>query len=269
MRRRRSSGGSSTPFCRSKASTSTCSRSRPGSPPGPPRRSGSRKDWSTRRPEWIASTSISTVRSRRFPASPTAAISPKDSTASSRSDLPDSPERESHEARARAEGAAVNEALFSTLALTAVTIGSLHTAAPDHWVPFAILARARNWSARRTAGLTLLCGFGHVTVSALLGLIGLFFGVRLLESFGHRMGSFAPLLLIGFGVVYGLWGLRRAVPPRLHGHSHAHYDHVHDPSRVSAGTLFLLFSADPCVAVVRSEERRVGKECRSRLSPYH
>jgi len=144
----------------------------------------------------------------------------------------------------------VNETLFSTLALTAVTIGSLHTAAPDHWVPFAILARARNWSARRTAGLTLLCGFGHVTVSALLGLIGLFFGVRLLESFGHRMGSFAPLLLIGFGVVYGLWGLRRAVPPRLHGHSHAHYDHVHDPSRVSAGTLFLLFSADPCVAVV-------------------
>jgi nickel/cobalt exporter len=144
----------------------------------------------------------------------------------------------------------VNEALFSTLALTAVTIGSLHTAAPDHWVPFAALARARNWSARRTAGVTLLCGFGHVTVSALLGLIGLFFGERLLESFGRRMGSFAPLLLIGFGVVYGLWGLRRAVPPRLHGHSHAHYDHVHDPSRASAGTLFLLFSADPCVAVV-------------------
>lgn len=144
----------------------------------------------------------------------------------------------------------MNEALFPTLALTAVTIGSLHTAAPDHWVPFAILARARDWSARRTAGVTLLCGFGHVTVSALLGLIGLFFGVRLLESFGRRMGSFAPLLLIGFGVVYGLLGLRRAVPPRLHGHSHAHYDHVHDPSRTSAGALFLLFSADPCVAVV-------------------
>jgi hypothetical protein len=40
------------------------------------------------------------------------------------------------------------------------------------------------------------------------------------------------------------------VAPRLHGHSHTHYDHVHDPSRTSAWTLFLLFSADPCVAVV-------------------
>ena len=29
---------------------------------------------------------------------------------------------------------------------------------------------------------------------------------------------------------------------------------------------FLMF---PCVAVLRSEERRVGKECRSRWSPYH
>jgi nickel/cobalt transporter (NicO) family protein len=141
-------------------------------------------------------------------------------------------------------------ALFPTLAATAVTIGSLHTAAPDHWLPFAALARARGWSARRTAGVTLLCGFGHVTVSALLGFLGLFLGVAMLESFGRRLGSLAPFLLIGFGVLYGLWGLKRAVAPCLHGHSHAHYDHVHDPSQTSAWTLFLLFSADPCVAVV-------------------
>lgn len=140
--------------------------------------------------------------------------------------------------------------LFSTLAVAAVTVGSLHTAAPDHWVPFAALARARRWSFRRTALVTLACGFGHVTVSALFGFLGLFFGVRMLHALGSRMGAVAPLLLIAFGVVYGLWGLRRAVAPRLHGHRHPHYDHVHDPSRASAWTLFLLFSADPCVAVI-------------------
>jgi nickel/cobalt transporter (NicO) family protein len=144
----------------------------------------------------------------------------------------------------------MSETLFTTLALTAVTIGSLHTAAPDHWVPFAALSRARGWSARRTAGVTLLCGFGHVTVSALFGLLGLFFGLRLLRSVGGRMGAVAPLLLVGFGVLYALWGLRGAAAPRLHGHAHSRYDHVHDPSRASAWTLFLLFSADPCVAVV-------------------
>lgn len=140
--------------------------------------------------------------------------------------------------------------LFSSLTLAAAAIGSLHTAAPDHWVPFAALARARRWSGRRTAGVTLLCGFGHVTVSAAFGLLGLLFGVRVLHSVGERMGWIAPLLLIGFGVVYALWGLRRAIAPRIHGHRHAHYDHLHDPSRASAWSLFLLFSADPCVAVI-------------------
>jgi hypothetical protein len=144
----------------------------------------------------------------------------------------------------------VNEPLFSTLVLAAVTVGSLHTAAPDHWVPFAALARAQRWSARRTASITLLCGFGHVTVSALFGLLGLFFGVKLFEAVGERMGAVAPLLLIAFGALYGLWGLRRALGRRLHGHAHAHYDHVHDPSATSARMLFVLFSADPCVAVV-------------------
>jgi hypothetical protein len=140
--------------------------------------------------------------------------------------------------------------LFTTLAIAAVSVGSLHTAAPDHWVPFVALSRARQWTAGRTAAVTLLCGFGHVTVSALFGLIGLFFGIRMIESIGTRMGSVAPLLLIAFGVVYCLWGLRRVLAPRLHGHSHPRYDHVHDPSRASAWTLFLLFSADPCVAVI-------------------
>ncbi|HLN80209.1 MAG TPA: hypothetical protein VK392_03360 [Thermoanaerobaculia bacterium] len=140
--------------------------------------------------------------------------------------------------------------LFLALAGAAVTVGSLHTAAPDHWVPFVALGRARDWSSRRTMGVTLLCGFGHVTVSALFGLAGLLFGVTLIKSVGERMSALAPLLLIGFGVLYALWGLKRAFAPQLHGHPHRHYDHVHPESRTSVWTLFLLFSADPCVAVV-------------------
>jgi nickel/cobalt exporter len=144
----------------------------------------------------------------------------------------------------------VSTTLFSTLALAAFTVGALHTLAPDHWVPFAALSRAQSWSAGRTARVTLACGFGHVTVSALLGLVGLFIGLEMVEAFGARMEALAGILLVGFGLAYGIWGLRRAAGRRLHGHSHAHYDHVHDPSRTTAWTLLLLFSADPCVAVI-------------------
>ena len=157
------------------------------------------------------------------------------------------------------------------LVAAAVGVGSLHTIAPDHWVPFAALARAERWSRRRTAAVTALCGLGHVTASVALGLLALVFGLELLQTFGRRLESLSGLLLIGFGVAYGAWGLYRAVAARAHEHAHAHgHAHAHlighapsalsaHPSAFSPGdahrpltpwTLFLLFSADPCVAVI-------------------
>ena len=141
-------------------------------------------------------------------------------------------------------------AAAAAIAVTAATVGSLHTLAPDHWAPFAALARAQSWRAGRTARVTALCGFGHVTTSVILGVVALLCGVELVVTFGKRIEAWGGLLLIGFGLVYGVWGLRRAAGARLHGHVHAHYDHVHDAARLTPWTLFLLFCADPCVAVI-------------------
>ena len=144
----------------------------------------------------------------------------------------------------------MGDGLVGALAVAAATVGALHSLAPDHWVPFAAVARARGWSAARTTRVTLLCGFGHVTTSVALGLLGLVLGLGVLEAFGRRLESVGGILLLVFGLLYGAWGLRQAAGRRLHGHAHSHYDHVHDPSRITDFGLFLLFSADPCVAVV-------------------
>jgi len=144
----------------------------------------------------------------------------------------------------------MSEPVTWLLAVAAVTVGSLHTLAPDHWVPFAALARAQGWSRARTARITALCGVGHVTVSALLGVLALVFGLEMLRVVGERMEAVAGLLLIGFGLVYAIYGLRRAAGAHVHGHHHAHFDHVHAPHTMTPWGLFLLFSADPCVAVI-------------------
>jgi nickel/cobalt exporter len=144
----------------------------------------------------------------------------------------------------------MSESLTLVLALGAVTLGSLHTIAPDHWVPFAALSRAQGWSRARTARITALCGVGHVTGSVLLGVLALAFGLEMLHVVGRRMESAAGLLLVGFGLVYAVLGVRRTAGERFHGHRHHHYDHVHEPSKMTPWALFLLFSADPCVAVI-------------------
>jgi len=141
------------------------------------------------------------------------------------------------------------------LVAAAVSIGSLHTLAPDHWVPFTALARAQRWSGRRTSLITAVCGLGHVTGSVALGLLSVILGVELLERFGRRLESASGLLLIGFGVAYAVWGLRRSARAHRHafGHHHGHrheHGHSHTSSSLSPWGLFLVFSADPCVAVI-------------------
>ncbi len=124
-----------------------------------------------------------------------------------------------------------------TLPLAAATVGALHTLAPDHWMPFAALARARGWTPARALRTTVLCGLGHVTVSAVLGIAALSIGLGLAELIGGRLASLAPALLMLFGAAYMLWGLR---PHR----------HRHEQQGVTEGALFVLFSSDPCVALI-------------------
>jgi hypothetical protein len=123
-------------------------------------------------------------------------------------------------------------------------------------VPFAALARAQRWPPWKTARITLACGLGHVTVSAALGVLALVLGLGALRVLGERLESVAGLLLMGFGLAYAVWGLRKATRERLHVHPHAHahaHSHSHAPkdaSKLTAWTLFVLFSLDPCVAVM-------------------
>jgi len=131
--------------------------------------------------------------------------------------------------------------VLPALMLAGATVGALHTIAPDHWVPFAALARANKWSWQRTARVTMLCGFGHVTVSAVLAILAAFAGLRVLEMLGAQLERQATFLLIAFGFVYLVWGLRRSFA----GHTHRHWH-----SSLTTWSLFALFCADPCVAVM-------------------
>ena len=67
---------------------------------------------------------------------------------------------------------------FFILLTTTVSLALLHTlTGPDHYIPFVVIAKARNWNMKKTIWFTALCGIGHVGSSVLLGLIGIAFGI--------------------------------------------------------------------------------------------
>jgi sulfite exporter TauE/SafE len=158
---------------------------------------------------------------------------------------------------------------LAILSATAASIGLVHTLlGPDHYLPFVVLSRARGWSLPKTAGITVLCGLGHVGSSVVLGLVGIALGVAVarLEFLEAARGNLAAWLLTAFGLIYMLWGLHRGRRGHQHihlhkggeAHSHGHehsnaHAHPHDASTAAALTpwiLFTIFVFGPCEPLI-------------------
>lgn len=113
------------------------------------------------------------------------------------------------------------------LAGTAATIGFIHTlTGPDHYLPFILMGKARNWSTVKTLWITFLCGLGHVGSSIVIGIIGIALGIGInrLESLESFRGNLAAWAFILFGFVYFLWGIWKALKGQPHRHFHLHND---------------------------------------------
>jgi nickel/cobalt exporter len=116
------------------------------------------------------------------------------------------------------------------LAGTAATLGLVHTViGPDHYLPFIVIGRARQWTLRKTLGVAFLAGLGHILSSVVLGFVGIALGIAVskLEGVESTRGTLAAWLLIGFGFAYFLWGMRRAWRGKPHTHPHIH-DRLHE-----------------------------------------
>jgi nickel/cobalt transporter (NicO) family protein len=157
------------------------------------------------------------------------------------------------------------------LSITAASIGFFHTLfGPDHYVPFIVMGKARKWSVIKTLWVTLLCGIGHVGSSIVLGLLGVGLGIMVgkLELFEGFRGNLAGWLLLSFGLVYFVWGLRQAFKNKPHKHFHSHSDgiahehthkhiqdhsHVHDAAdkkNITPWILFTIFVLGPCEPLI-------------------
>jgi sulfite exporter TauE/SafE len=148
-----------------------------------------------------------------------------------------------------------------TLAISAATISFLHTASgPDHYLPFVVISRSKNWTLSKTIFWTTVCGFGHILSSVLIGGIGLFLGWQLAKVswLQNVRGDLSGWCLLLFGLVYLVYGIFRAVNNRPHKHfdvlgSDVYvYEHQHGQTiqpkqriRVTPWILFALFVMGP------------------------
>lgn len=164
---------------------------------------------------------------------------------------------------------------INILIWTALSIGFIHTiVGPDHYLPFVVMSKARNWSLSKTMVIVFFSGVGHVFGSVVLGALGIALGtaVHILESVESVRGDIAAWILIGFGLAYGFWGVRLAYRSKKHTHEHIHVEdehhhhkaneahvhnhfgkhaHVHgDEKSLTPWVLFTIFVLGPCEPLI-------------------
>ena len=160
---------------------------------------------------------------------------------------------------------------LTVLTITAASIGFFHTLfGPDHYLPFIVMAQARKWSVSKTSVITFLCGLGHVLSSVILGIVGVALGIAVgrLEAVESFRGDLAAWMIIAFGLMYFVWGVRRAIQNRPHAHTHLHegggrhthehehsteHMHVHQKGKavnITPWILFTIFVFGPCEPLI-------------------
>ncbi len=131
------------------------------------------------------------------------------------------------------------------LLLTAVSLGVGHTLlGPDHSIPFIAMAWEGRWSLKKTMAVTFLCGLAHILSSVAIGLIAIGFKweVSRAVSIETFRGNWIGWMLMGFGLVYLIWGMKKAYAIR----------HAADekPSSKKTWLFFLLFAFGPCEPLI-------------------
>ena len=109
----------------------------------------------------------------------------------------------------------MNEAVFTTIAITGFTVAFFHAAIPTHWLPFVLTSRAQRWTHSKALAVTALAGSGHVLFTALLGLLLTLFGFVIHE----KIGNWFPRIAGGALLLFGLFYLYRQMIGKVHGHS--------------------------------------------------
>lgn len=148
-------------------------------------------------------------------------------------------------------------ALVATTVITAL----VHTLIPDHWLPFVLVSRAQQWSARRTLALTATSALLHVIVSICLGLGIVWLGhgaEQMMVGIAESLESLTGWMLVAFGLAYMGWFLLRGGHVHSFGmHPHHHPLAAHrqagasvQRSNLTGYALALIVGFNPCILLL-------------------
>jgi nickel/cobalt exporter len=120
--------------------------------------------------------------------------------------------------------------------LAAAGVGFGHAVMPDHWLPLAVLSRARRYGTGAVVRLSLAAAVAHVLVSLILGAVVIGVGLQFRAAIAGHTDLVVGSILLATGAVFLLLELRGKGHGHGHDHGHDHGPHSHDVHHDGAHT---------------------------------
>src|SRR5437868_15506873 len=86
------------------------------------------------------------------------------------------------------------------LLAAAAGVGFGHAILPDHWVPLAVIGRARRYPLTKIARLSSLAGVAHVLLSIVLGAVIIALGLQFRSAIENAQDTIIGCLLAATGL---------------------------------------------------------------------
>jgi len=113
----------------------------------------------------------------------------------------------------------------------------VHAMVPDHWLPFVIIGKERNWQRSKVLLMTFFSMLLHTIISVGFGLIAYLAGLKAAKVLGEYMEIIGSILLIIFGTIYGL-------------KSHLHREKIDKDETRSVIMLVIIVGFSPCILLI-------------------
>ena len=129
--------------------------------------------------------------------------------------------------------------LAPALLAASAGVGFGHAILPDHWVPLAVVGRARRYPLSKVARLSGLAGIAHVLLSIVLGGLIIAIGLQFRGAIQSAQDTIIGCLLIATGlgfVVLELSGRGHSHDRADHGHTHDHRHYRHTATTINTTT---------------------------------
>ncbi len=104
------------------------------------------------------------------------------------------------------------------LVAAAAGVGFGHAVLPDHWVPLAVLGRARRYPLAKVARLSVLAAIAHVILSIVLGGVIIAVGLQFRATLQSAQDTIIGCLLVATGIGFAVFELAG----RGGAHEHEH-----------------------------------------------